>query len=412
MNSNANGKSKTQITRRSFIKQAGTGAALTSLTLMKPEQVRGASANSRIEIGCIGMGNRGRMLCNMIAKHKGYKIVAVADYFPEVSNRGGDLYGVPANRRYSGLHAYKRLIAGGVDAVFLETPPYCFPEHAEEAVNAGCHVYLAKPLGCDVPGCLKIGKMGKAATAKKQVFLVDFQTRTDPFYQEGIKRVQEGAIGKIGMISTEYNDEAFPDPPKTKTIASRFQDLIWCNDDDVGAGYFVNAGIHAIDIALWVTGENPVSAVGSSRIVRNNPHGDSHDVYSLTYEFANGLILSHRGEHMKNRSEFRCDCFVQGNNGFLESGYNGRVRILANRGGYRGGIVENLYPRGALTNINTFHKCITEGITDNPTIEPSVNATLATILGREAARKNTKLTWDEVIKENKRLELDYSGLTL
>ena len=36
---------------------------------------------------------------------------------------------------------------------------------------------------------------------------------------------------------------------------------------------------------------------------------------------------------------------------------------------------------------------------------------LATILGREAARKNTKLTWDEVIKENKRLELDYSGLT-
>ncbi len=412
MNWSANKTSKTQITRRRFIKQAGTGAALASLTLIKPEQVRGTSTNSRIEIGCIGMGNRGRMLCDMIVKHKGYQIVAVADYFKEVSNRGGDLYSVPAPRRYSGLHAYKRLLADGVDAVFLETPPYCFDDHTEEAVKAGCHVYLAKPLGCDVPSCLKIGATGKQATARKQVFLIDFQTRTDPFYQEGVKRAKEGAVGKIGLLNTEYNDEAFPDPPKTQTIASRFQDLIWANDDAIGAGYFVNAGIHAVDVALWIAGENPVSAVGSSRIVRNNPHGDSHDVYSLTYEFANGLILNHRGEHLKNRSEFRCDCFAHGNNGFLETGYNGRVRILANHGGYRGGVVENLYPRGALTNINTFHKCITKGITDNPTIEPSVHATLATILGREAARKNTKLTWDEVIKENKRLELDYSGLTL
>ena len=36
--------------------------------------------------------------------------------------------------------------------------------------------------------------------------------------------------------------------------------------------------------------------------------------------------------------------------------------------------------------------------------------TLATILGREASERNTKLTWDEVIRENKRLEVDLTGL--
>ena len=45
----------------------------------------------------------------------------------------------------------------------------------------------------------------------------------------------------------------------------------------------------------------PVSAMGASRIGRSDPHGDSHDVFSVTYEFPNGMILNHRGEHLKNR---------------------------------------------------------------------------------------------------------------
>ena len=70
----------------------------------------------------------------------------------------------------------------------------------------------------------------------------------------------------------------------------------------------------------------------------------------------------------------------------------------------------NLYPSGAERNIDTFYKSVTNGIYENPTVEPSVNSTLTTILGREAAERNTKLTWDEVIRENKKLQVDYAGL--
>lgn len=396
------------MTRRGFM--SGAGAAVLSFVAIKPHLVRGTLANSRIEAGCIGLGNRGRMIAQMLQQRGEYQITAVADYFAQMAEAVGEQFKIAKERRFSGLAGYKKLIASKVDAVFLETPPYCFPEHVEAAVEAGCHVYVAKPLGCDVPGCLRIAKMGRKATAQKKVFLVDFQTRTDPFYIEGIGRVHQGAIGKVGMLSSEYNDESFPDPPKTGTIESRLQQLIWVNDEELGGSYLVNAGIHAIDVALWIAGCAPVSAMGSSRIARQNPHGDSHDVFSVTYEFANGLILNHRGEHLKNRSEFRCECLAQGQDGYLETSYTGRVRILGNRGGYRGGDVVDLYPRGAERNIDTFHKSIVNGIYDNPTVEPSVNATLATILGREAAKRNTKLTWDEVIRENKRLEVDLTGL--
>lgn len=386
------------------------GSATVPLALVASRTAPGAAASSRIKAGVIGLGNRGRMIAGMLQKHGGYEITAVADYFPAVVDAAGEQFGVPKKLRFSGLSGHRKLIAADVEAVFFETPPYCFPEHVEAAVAAGRHVYLAKPLGCDVPGCLRIQRAATRATADNKVFLVDFQTRTDPFFIEGTKRVRDGAIGRIGMLSSEYNDEAFPDPPLTANIESRLQHLIWVNDEALGGSYLVNAGIHAVDVALWIAGQMPTSATGASRLVRADPHGDSHDVYSITYEFQNGLILNHRGEHLKNRFAFRCDCFAQCREGYLETGYTSRVRILGNRTGYRGGNVENLYPRGAERNIATFHKCVTEGITDNPTVEPSVNATLATILGREAARRRTKLTLEEILRENRRLEPDLSGL--
>jgi len=401
-------KRDSSMTRRGFI--SGAGAAALSFAVVAPSAVRGTAANSRIKAGVIGLGGRGRMIAGMVQKHGGYELIALADYFEQVVDAAGEQFQVPKASRFSCLSAYKKLIASGVEAVFMETPPYCFPEHVEAAVEAGRHVYIAKPLGCDVPGCLRIRDAARKTTARKQVFLCDFQTRTDPFFIEGVKRVQQGEIGKIAMLSSEYNDESFRDPPKTETVESRLQELIWVNDDDLGGSYIVNAGIHAIDVALWIAGQMPISAMGASRIGRGDPHGDSHDVFSVTYEFQNGMILNHRGEHLKNRSDFRSDCVAQGSEGWLETGYTSRVRILGTRTGWRGGDVVDLYPRGAERNIDTFHKCVTAGDYANPTIEPSINATLTTILGREAARRRTKLTLEEILKENRRLEPNLRGL--
>lgn len=404
----ASDRTPTPVTRRRFLTHAG--AAALSVAATRPTPVRAAPANGKLEVGCIGLGTRGTMIANMLVKHGGYHIKAVADYFPNVVNRAGESFGVPAHRRYHGLSGYQQLIRDGVDAVFLETPPYCFPDHVEAAVKAGCHVYMAKPVACDAPGCQRVWAAARRAQANDRVFLVDFQTRTDPFFIEGIQKVHEGLIGPVGLLSAEYNDEAFADPPLTENVESRLQRLIWVNDTALGGSYFVNAGIHAIDVALWIAGEVPVQACGSSRIARENPHGDSHDVYSLTYTFPSGLILNHRGEHLKNRSEFRCDCLAQGAHGYLESGYTSRVRILGTRNGYRGGDVKDLYPRGAEANIASFHQAVTEGRYDNPTVEPSMLATMTTLLGREAAARNTVLTWDDFLAENKALPPDLTGL--
>ncbi len=395
------------ISRRGMMKTAASAAAF---TIVAPQFVRGTQANSKIELGVVGCGGRGAWIANLFARHPGYQITAVADYFQAVADRCGDALKVPQGRRFPGLLGYKRLIESKVDAVALETPPWFFPEHATAAVSAGLHVYMAKPVACDVPGTLAIAAAGRQATQTQRCFLVDFQIRTDPYASETVKRIREGALGKLSMISSFYTDEGFADPPRQKTIAPRLQQLIWVNDNDIGGGYLVNAGIHAIDAALWVANANPLSAMGSGRKGRKEINGDSDDIFSITYEFPGGLVCNHRGEHIQNLHGFTAGCEAYGQGAYAEINYEGKTWLRGGEMGYRGGDVVGLYEAGAVSNIALFHKSVAESRFDNPTLTPSVNATLATLLGREAAHRNAKVTWDELIRENKKLDIDLTGL--
>jgi len=396
-----------KVGRREFIAGA---AATAAFSIVEPSAVRGTEANSKIEVGCVGLGGRGRLIAGMLSKHARYKITAVADYFANTAKSSGERYSVEEKRRFSGLLGYKRLIASKVDAVVLETPPCFFPDHAAAAVDAGCHVYVAKPVAVDVPGCRSISESGKKATAKELVFLVDFQVPTHPFNIETVKRCREGLIGKIGLLSSVYCDEAFADPPKTKTIESRLVRLIWVNDIELGGGMLVNAGIHAVDAGLWLAGARPISAMGSAGKIKPDSHGDTNDVYSITYRFEDGLILNHRGEHVRNTHGFAANCVAYGQYGYAEINYEGNAGIRGNKGGYKGGEISGLYGEGISRNLDVFARNIADGIYDNPTAQSGVNSTLATILGREAGKKNGLVMWDDLIAANEKIEPDLSGL--
>lgn len=395
---------QTGVSRRSVL-------AAATIAIVKPSAARSAAAAARIRLGVIGCGGRGHWIADLFRKHGGYELAAVADYFEKTAQRVGEALGVPANRRFSGLAGYRRLLDAGVDAVALETPPCFFPRHAQAAVAAGCHVYMAKPVACDVPGALSIRESGALATLKKRCFLVDFQIPTDPLWQEAVKRVHEGALGRIAMIGSYYTDESFPDPPRSDTIEGRLHSLIWCNDIDIGGGYFVNAGIHAIQAAMWVAGgATPVAAVGMSRRGRRDPHGDSDDVFSISYEFADGLLLNHRGEHIQNMHGFTAGLQAWGQGAYMEGNYDGKTWLRGGPKGFAGGEVRGLYGAGAQRNIAEFHRAITDGDFTNRTVADGVNSTLACILGRDAARAKSRLTWDEMLRANRAIEVNLRGL--
>ena len=67
----------------------------------------------------------------------------------------------------------------------------------------GKHVFVAKPIAVDAPGCLSVADFGKHATAKKLVFLVDFQTRANEHYRKALQMVRNGVPIKEDKPSDE-----------------------------------------------------------------------------------------------------------------------------------------------------------------------------------------------------------------
>jgi myo-inositol 2-dehydrogenase / D-chiro-inositol 1-dehydrogenase len=402
--------SPSALNRRQFMGRILAAAAASPILGLAADAPPPPPAPQRkIKLGVVGCGGRGGWIAKLFQQNGGYEMHAVADYFQPVADAGGDALGVNKTRRFSGLSGYKRLIESGVEAVALEVPPFFFPEQVKAAVAAGLHVYMAKPIAADVPGVLEVQAEAAKATAGKRVFLVDYQLPTDPHNQAVMKLVGEGEIGKVIGLHSHYFAGPFPDPPLQATIEGRLRSLIWCNDNAIGGGYHVNACIHGVDAALWAAGQRPVSCQGLSRIGRAEPHGDSHDLFELLFEYENGLIHSHRGEHMNNYLGFDVVCQIVGNTGYAQTCYGGKAMLKGRENVYNGE-VQNLYEAGAVRNIAKFYQCVTTNDFTNDTVARAIDSALATMLGREAGIRRGKMTMAELLKENKRLEVNLKGL--
>ena len=348
-----------------------------------------------------------------ITYHGGYEIHALADYFPDLLNKCGDALGVEKSRRFTGLSGYKQVLDSGVEALGILDVPCFFPEQATAAVNAGCHVYIAKPVAVDAPGCLAIEAAGKLATQKQRCFLVDYQLPTDPVNIEVAQRIWDGGLGRLWAVTTIGQGggaNQLPDPPKGKTIENRLRGLIWCADIPLGGDPLVNYDIHIIDAAVWAIRRRPISAVGYARICRPEPHGDRQDLAFVTYECPEGLLWNHQTMVLPDHGQQTLTCHIHGQLASARLGYDGTSFVRGGPKHFGGGSVDDLYKAGAVRNIATFYQSIVEQRFDNPTVQRAVDGTLTAILGREAAMRGVRLTMDELLKENRKLEVDLTGL--
>lgn len=386
--------------RRAFV----AGAA--GLALLRPALVRGYAANETLELGLIGCGGRGNWLCPLFAETGKYRFVACADFFPDRVAATGDRLKIDSTRRYSGLKGYQRLLESKLDAVVIETPPYFHPEQAAAAVAAGKHVFLAKPIAVDAPGCLSIAESGQRATEQKLVFLVDFQTRANELYREAVRRVHAGEIGKLVMGEAHYpwqgGGRGAPPADATQQLRQWYYVLPLSGD------FIVEQAIHSLDVATWIANADPIRAVGmGGRTLR--PEGSIWDHFAVNYEFPDNYRLSFTCIQSIPGVKDEISCRVFGADGIIHTDYFGDVWIKGSKP-FEGGSTGNLYTTGAQTNIREFYDFVTQGNYENGTVAPSVRSNLTAVLGRLAGYRGGEVTWKEMLQSGEKLSLDLSGL--
>jgi predicted dehydrogenase len=213
-----------RLSRRDAIRTAGAiGGAIAALPA-----IHGQSPSSDvIRIGLIGAGGRGTGALQQTLSVPGsnVKLTAVADAFDEKIK--GALKAVegmkekldcPEDRQFKGLEGWRQVL-DHCDLVILATPPGFRPFHFEEAVKAGKHVFMEKPVCVDAFGaeiCLAAAKM---ADEKKLKVVVGLQRRYDQKYRESKRSARawwatSSAARCIGTAAASGIAAASPTPPR------------------------------------------------------------------------------------------------------------------------------------------------------------------------------------------------------
>jgi predicted dehydrogenase len=399
----ANMSNRTDPDRRDFVKTAAAG-----LLILKPATVFGSQANSAVEVGLIGCGGRGNWLAPFFPEYTGARIVALADVVQEHLDSTVKTFKVDSSRAYYGPEAYKELAHSKLDAVIIETPPIYHPLHAEEAVKAGKHVFCAKPIAVDVPGCQSFQASGKQAAQKNLSFWADFQTRAQEVYKEAARRVHQGDIGKPAFAQVLYyagrpvKDRGTPgmDPGERRL-------LNFFTDKAISGDIIVEQNIHVIDVANWLLQGHPLKATGTGGRTdwSGTPYdtGDAWDHFQVTYWYGNDVVADFSSNQLTNSFSDLC-VRVFGIKGCADTHYGGLVRITGDNA-WLGAEKDDTFKQGCVNNIKAFVASIRDGKPIN-NADQSAESNLTAILGRMAAYQQRLITWDEMMKSKERLHAD------
>ena len=393
--------------RRQFLQAAG-GAFL-----LKPQTVFGYQANSTVEVGIVGAGGRGNWIAPFFPDHAGARVVAVADVIKSRLDATREKLQVDAGRAYWGPDAYRELAASKLDAVVIMTPPYYHPQHAAAGVEAGKHVYCAKPMAVDVPACKSVLASGVKAQNKGLSFWVDFQSRARPVFQEAVKRMGQGDIGNIVMAQVYYyanrpwTDKSTPDmDPGLKRIVN------WIGDRVISGDIIVEQNIHVLDMANWYLNGHPLKADGTggrtSWAGTKSDIGDAWDHFAVNYWYPNNVQATFSSHQLNGAFSDLCvRCF--GLEGCADTHYGGLVRIHSDdrTKTWNGTGTQNddTFTGGCIANVQAFCDSIRSGkpINNAPV---AVESNLTGILGRMAAYRGGAVTWDEMMASTEKWEAD------
>ena len=375
-----------------------------------------AAGDETIKVALVGCGARGAGAASQALKTKGsMKLWAMADLFEDrlqtslanltkgqEADYDREAHGgfavridVPPERRFVGFDAYRKAIDSGVDLVILTTTQHFRPEHYEYAVKQRKHVFMEKPLAVDAPGVRRVLAANEEAKKKNLKVVVGLMSRHNLRYQETIKRLHDGAIGRIALMRCYWNTGFLRHtPPRSADETEMVYQLrhpyhfLW-----LGGDYFVDALIHAIDTCLWAKGEHPVAAQGQGgRQFRvETQHGDTFDHHFVEYTFDDDSKMFAQTRQIAG-------CWNSGSkyaHGAKGSVWIDRGQIEgADKWRFRGG-----YPNPYQVEHDVLMDAIRNDKPHNET-EYAAISTMTAIMGRMASYSGQMITWDNAMKSN------------
>lgn len=222
-------------------------------------------------------GYHARMVLNGLVP--GCVLAAACDTDPEKLRPYKDAYRFADSR--------EMIRSGKIDAVLIATPHYSHTPIGVDALSAGLHVLVEKPISVQMADA---EKLIAAHRSKKQVFAAMFNQRADPVFQKIRSMVKGGELGEIRRVQWTITDwfrsQAYYDSGGWRAT--------WAGE---GGGVLLNQCVHNIDIFQWIFGM-------PARVKALCSFGRHHDIeveddVSAIFEFPGGataVLVTSTGE--------------------------------------------------------------------------------------------------------------------
>lgn len=170
--------------------------------------------------------------------------------------------------------SYAELLQGDTDAIVITTRHDTHAVGVRDALNAGKHVYVEKPLGMSVAELSEIHEAyGRCGTAQ---LMVGFNRRFAPATRQVIDHF--AAVKSPLVVNIRINAGAIPSNH-------------WIQDPQGGGGRMIGEGCHFIDLAAALAGSNvkTIYAVGTSKAEKSALLNDN---LCLSLTFHNGSVAN------------------------------------------------------------------------------------------------------------------------
>ena len=303
-------------------------------------------------IGIIGSQFEADIHAASIAMGRLGKAVAVASPTPGHAEELAQRYGI--ERGYTDYN--EMLKDPSIEMVTVAAPNYLHCEIALNAVAAGKHVVMEKPMAMTVAEC---DRMNEAADRNGVHLFYAEELYFTPKYCKAKEMADQGAFGEVYLVK------------QSEMHFGPHADWFW-DVERSGGGVFMDMGCHGIAFCYWFLGRPAPVAITAQ--MGTYVHGDKttgEDHSFAIVEFANGAI-GHVEDSWARRGGMDDRIEVYGDGGvtygnlhmgnalptYSESGYGYAVEKAPSTQGWSYPVYEELWNYGFPQEMEHFARCV------------------------------------------------------
>jgi myo-inositol 2-dehydrogenase / D-chiro-inositol 1-dehydrogenase len=216
-------------------------------------------------IAVIGAGRMGRVHLAALSRSQEIEVAAVVEPVDAIRSA----LGRPGLRTFATVA--ELLQDGGFDGVLIAAPTDRHVELVEAFAGAGVPILCEKPVGMSAADAIAAGGAAERAGI---VFQVGYWRRFVPALRALRERIAAGEFGEIAQITCLQWDA---EPPSAQFRAH-------------SGGIAVDMGVHEIDQARWLTGQEIASVTAVPGGPGDHPDADP-DVAAITARLTGGTVL-------------------------------------------------------------------------------------------------------------------------